>query len=92
MILELIQIHFQEGSRELEAELETQLEQSEKKCKEFRLFNSRLTMETEQLRDKLEQAQREHHCQVCKNYYAWANDFGTDTEEDETSIYEVVHR
>jgi len=55
---------FQEGSRELEAELETQLEQSEKKCKEFRLFNSRLTAETEQLRDKLEQAQREHHCQV----------------------------
>ena len=57
---------FQEGSRELEAELETQLEQSEKKCKEFRLFNSRLTAEAEQLRDKLEQAQREHHCQVCK--------------------------
>ena len=57
----------QEGSRELEAELETQLEQSEKKCKEFRLFNSRLTAETEQLRDKLEQAQREHHCQVSNN-------------------------
>ena len=28
----------------------------------------RLTQETEQLRDKLEQAQREHHCQVCWNY------------------------
>ena len=48
--------------------METQLEQSEKKCKEFRLFNSRLTAETEQLRDKLEQAQREHHCQVCRNF------------------------
>jgi len=55
---------FQEGSRELEAELETQLEQSEKKCKEFRLLNSRLTAEAEHLRDKLEQAQREQHCQV----------------------------
>merc|ERR1712156_299495 len=55
---------FQEGSRELEHELETQLEQSEAKIKEFRSLTNRLQHENEQLKDKLEQCHKEYHFQV----------------------------
>jgi len=55
---------FQEGSRELELELETQLEQSEAKIKEFRSLTNRLQHENEQLKDKLEQCHKEYHFQV----------------------------
>jgi len=41
---------FQAGSRELEAELETQLETAENKNKELVAANSRLTMDVEALR------------------------------------------
>ncbi len=47
--------------------METQLEQSEKRCKEFQLLNRRLQVECEQTKDKLEQCQREYHCQVRKD-------------------------
>lgn len=55
---------FQEGSRELEAELETQLEQSEHKVKEYRSLSNRLQMENDQLKSKLEQCHREYHFQI----------------------------
>lgn len=55
---------FQEGSRELEHELETQLEQSEGKIKEFRALSNRLQMENEQLKDKLEQCHKKYDFQV----------------------------
>lgn len=55
---------FQEGSRELEHELETQLEQSEAKIKEFRSLTARLQQENDQLKDKLEQCHKEYHFQV----------------------------
>jgi len=55
---------FQEGSRELEHELETQLEQSEAKIKEFRSLTNRLQHENDQLKDKLEQCHKEYHFQV----------------------------
>ena len=58
---------FQEGSRELEHELETQLEQSETKIKDFRSLTNRLQHENEQLKDKLEQCHKEYHFQVKKN-------------------------
>ena len=41
---------FQSGSRELEAELETQLEAAENKNKELNVANSRLSMEVDGLR------------------------------------------
>ena len=55
---------FQEGSRELEAELEAQLEQSEVKIKEYRSLANRLQMDNDQLKSKLEQCHREYHFQV----------------------------
>ena len=55
---------FQEGSRELEHELETQLEQSEAKIKDFRSLTNRLQHENDQLKDKLEQCHKEYHFQV----------------------------
>ncbi len=55
---------FQEGSRELEAELEAQLEQAEARLKEYRSLSNRLQMDNDQLRDKLEQGQREFGAQV----------------------------
>jgi len=55
---------FQEGSRELEAELEAQLEQAEIKTKELKAISNRLQMENEQLRDKLDQCSREYHYQI----------------------------
>merc|ERR1711970_799412 len=44
--------------------LETQLEQSEAKIKEFRSLTNRLQHENEQLKDKLEQCHKEYHFQV----------------------------
>lgn len=41
---------FQISSRELEAELETQLEQAEKRNRELQTANDRLTMEVETLK------------------------------------------
>jgi len=55
---------FQEGSRELEHELETQLEQAEMKNKDLKALTNRLQMENEQLRDKLEQCSRDYHFQI----------------------------
>jgi len=55
---------FQEGSRELEAELEAQLEQAEIKTKELKAISNRLQLENEQLKDKLEQCTREYHFQI----------------------------
>ena len=55
---------FQEGSRELEHELETQLEQAEMKNKDLKALTNRLQLENEQLRDKLEQCSRDYHFQV----------------------------
>jgi len=55
---------FQEGSRELEAELEAQLEQAEIKTKELKAISNRLQMENEQLKDKLDQCSREYHYQI----------------------------
>ena len=66
---------FQEGSRELELELETQLEQSEGKIKEFRSTTNRLQHENEQLKDKLEQCHKEYHFQVQLNEYETAPNF-----------------
>ncbi len=59
---------FQEGSRELEHEMETQLEQSEAKIKEFRSMTSRIQHENEQLKDKLEQCHKEYHSQVSRTF------------------------
>ena len=55
---------FQEGSRELEAELEAQLEQSEVRIKEYRSLANRFQMDNDQLKSKLEQCHREYHFQV----------------------------
>jgi len=55
---------FQEGSRELEHELETQLEQAEMKTKDLKAMTNRLQMENEQLRGKLEQCSRDYHFQI----------------------------
>ncbi|TRY76896.1 hypothetical protein TCAL_09584 [Tigriopus californicus] len=59
---ELEEFHL--SSRELEAELEMQLEQAEDRLKDSRSLANRLRMENDQIRDKLEQCQREYHCQV----------------------------
>ncbi len=48
----------------MEAELEMQLEQAEARLKEQRSLANRLQMEKDQVQDKLEQCQREYHCQV----------------------------
>jgi len=55
---------FQEGSRELEAELEAQLEQMEIKNKELKSLTNRLQMENDQIKDKLDQCNREYHYQI----------------------------
>ena len=60
---------FRESSRELEHELETQLEQSEGKIKQFSSLTSRLQLENEQLKDKLEQCHKEYHFQVPNRVY-----------------------
>jgi len=55
---------FQVAGRELEAELETQLEQTEIKNKELKSLTNRLQMENDQIKDKLEQCNREYHYQI----------------------------
>jgi len=55
---------FQVAGRELEAELETQLEQTEIKNKELKSLTNRLHMENDQIKDKLEQCNREYHYQI----------------------------
>lgn len=50
---------FQEGSRELEAELEAQLEQAESKARELESLRNRLEMENDALRERLEAVQNE---------------------------------
>jgi FtsZ-binding cell division protein ZapB len=50
---------FQEGSRELEAELEAQLEQAESKARDLASVKSRLEVENEALRERLEAVQNE---------------------------------
>merc|ERR1712018_658597 len=50
--------------REKATELETQLEQSEHKVKEYRSLSNRLQMENDQLKSKLEQCHREYHFQI----------------------------
>merc|ERR1719495_3138559 len=55
---------FQDGSRELEAELETQLEQSEVKIKEYRSLSNRLHMDNDELKAKLEQCHKEYAFQI----------------------------
>ena len=63
---------FQISSRELELELETQLEQSEAKIRDFRSLTNRLEQENDQLKDKLEQCTKEYHYQVSeKNLKKW---------------------
>jgi hypothetical protein len=75
---------FQEGSRELEAELETQLEQSEKRVKELRTANNRMQLDGDQLKAKLEECQREYHCQVAELHDELAGIKGT---RDQLNIY-----
>ncbi|XP_078097032.1 nuclear distribution protein nudE homolog 1 isoform X2 [Mustelus asterias] len=55
-------IEFQEGSRELEAELETQLEHAENRNRDLLSDNNRLRMELDLFKDKLE----EHHSENYK--------------------------
>ncbi|XP_067859328.1 nuclear distribution protein nudE homolog 1 [Heptranchias perlo] len=55
-------IEFQEGSRELEAELETQLEHAENRNRDLLSDNNRLRMELELFKEKLE----EHHSENYK--------------------------
>ncbi|XP_074647761.1 nuclear distribution protein nudE homolog 1-like isoform X2 [Tubulanus polymorphus] len=55
---------FQVSSRDLEAELETQLEQVEKKNKELTSTNGRLQMELESIQEKLEQQHQTTFTQI----------------------------
>lgn len=55
---------FQISSRELESELEAQLEQYEGRNKELTSANARLDMEIESLRERLEQQQQTGHKQI----------------------------
>lgn len=55
---------FQEGSRELEAELEAQLEQYEKRVTELVSSKTKLEEENEMLRQKLETTERQTYTQI----------------------------
>jgi len=55
---------YQEGSKELEAELEAQLDQAEKNSREYKSLANRLQVENDSLKDKLEQCHKEYHYQV----------------------------
>lgn len=55
---------FQESSRELEAELEAQLEQTESRNKELKALSSRLQIECESLKDKLQTVQHDSQVQI----------------------------
>lgn len=55
---------FQEGSRELEGELEAQLAQVEKTNKDLRSVNTRLQIERESLQEKLEKIHQDNQRQI----------------------------
>ncbi|XP_003217116.1 nuclear distribution protein nudE-like 1 isoform X1 [Anolis carolinensis] len=55
---------FQEGSRELEAELETQLVQAEQRNRDLQADNQRLKQEVETLKEKLEHQYAQNYKQV----------------------------
>lgn len=55
---------FQENSRELEQELEAQLEQVDKRNRDLCSINNRLQLDLEATRDKLEQVQKESEAQI----------------------------
>lgn len=57
-------MEFQEGSRELEAELEAQLGQAEHRIKDLQSENNRLKNETENLKEKLEQQYSQSYKQI----------------------------
>ncbi|CAB1337944.1 unnamed protein product [Coregonus sp. 'balchen'] len=57
-------LEFQEGSRELEAELETQLGQAEHRMRVLHSENSRLKNEVDSLKDKLEQQYAQSYKQI----------------------------
>ncbi|XP_075891073.1 nuclear distribution protein nudE-like 1-B isoform X2 [Nelusetta ayraudi] len=57
-------LEFQEGSRELEAELEAQLGQAEHRIKDLQSENHRLKSELETLKDKVEQQYSQSYKQI----------------------------
>ncbi|KAF7203576.1 nuclear distribution protein nudE-like 1-A isoform X1 [Nothobranchius furzeri] len=57
-------LEFQEGSRELEAELETQLGQAENRIKDLQSENHRLKHEVETLKEKLEHQYSQSYKQI----------------------------
>ncbi|XP_057213918.1 nuclear distribution protein nudE-like 1-A isoform X1 [Triplophysa rosa] len=57
-------LEFQEGSRELEAELETQLGQAENRIRDLQSDNERMHHELESLREKLEQHYSQSYKQI----------------------------
>ncbi|XP_075702299.1 nuclear distribution protein nudE-like 1 isoform X2 [Rhinoderma darwinii] len=57
-------VEFQEGSRELEAELETQLVQAEQRSRDLLADNQRLKYEVESLKEKLEHQYAQSYKQV----------------------------
>ncbi|KAL4648598.1 nuclear distribution protein nudE-like 1-B-like [Arapaima gigas] len=57
-------LEFQEGSRELEAELETQLGQAEHRIRDLQAENQRLKNEMESLKEKLEQQYTQSYKQI----------------------------
>ncbi|MGH0175752.1 UNVERIFIED_CONTAM: hypothetical protein FKN15_071299 [Acipenser sinensis] len=57
-------LEFQEGSRELEAELEAQLGHAEHRIRDLQLDNQRLKNEVETLKEKLEQQYAQSYKQV----------------------------
>uniref|UniRef100_A0A3Q0RS06 NudE neurodevelopment protein 1-like 1a n=1 Tax=Amphilophus citrinellus TaxID=61819 RepID=A0A3Q0RS06_AMPCI len=57
-------LEFQEGSRELEAELEAQLGQAEHRMKDLQSENNRLKNEVETLKEKLEQQYSQSYKQI----------------------------
>ncbi|XP_018600954.1 nuclear distribution protein nudE-like 1-B isoform X1 [Scleropages formosus] len=57
-------LEFQEGSRELEAELETQLGQAEHRIRDLQAENQRLKNEVEALKEKLEQHYAQSYKQI----------------------------
>ncbi|KAI1886594.1 hypothetical protein AGOR_G00197420 [Albula goreensis] len=57
-------LEFQEGSRELEAELEAQLGQAENRIRDLQADNQRLKSEVENLKEKLEQQYAQSYKQI----------------------------
>ncbi|XP_029383369.1 nuclear distribution protein nudE-like 1-A isoform X2 [Echeneis naucrates] len=76
-------LEFQEGSRELEAELEAQLGQAEHRIKDLHSENHRLKNEVETLKEKLEQ----HYSQSYKQISGLEDDLG-----QTRSIKEQLHK